>query len=83
MQIIVVQQGLCVTATGTTVLAIHTYVYALKLNWICGYCYCYVCIHSCATAKLESQRAAGSKTPGKGAAAAGRIPVKLLLYQSR
>jgi hypothetical protein len=33
--------------------------------------------HACATAKLESQRTAGSKTPGKGAAAAGRS--KLLL----
>jgi hypothetical protein len=37
------------------------------------------CIHACATGKLESQRtAAGSKTPEKGAAAAGRT--KLLLY---
>jgi hypothetical protein len=40
--------------------------------------YCYVRIHGCATAKLESQRTAGSKTPGKGAAAAGRT--KLLLH---
>jgi hypothetical protein len=34
--------------------------------------------HTCATVKVESQRTAGSKTPGKGAAAAGRT--KLLLY---
>ena len=40
-----------------------------------------LCIHTCATAKLESQRTAGSKTPRKGAAAAGRT--KLLLYYCR
>ena len=38
-------------------------------------------MNACATAKLESQRTAGSKTPGKGAAAAGRT--KLLLYYCR
>jgi hypothetical protein len=41
----------------------------------------YVYMHACATAKLESQRTADSKTPGKGAAAAGRT--KLLLYYCR
>jgi hypothetical protein len=72
----VVQSGLYVTATGATS---YTCVHALKLNQIYGYCY--VCIHACATAKLESQRKTGSKTPGKGAAAAGRT--KLLLYYCR
>jgi hypothetical protein len=38
-------------------------------------------MHACATAKLESQRKAGSKTPGKGAAAEGRT--KLLLHYCR
>jgi hypothetical protein len=38
-------------------------------------------MHACATAKLESQRTAGSKTPRKGAAAAGRT--KLLLHYCR
>ena len=43
------------------------YVHALKLNWIYGYCYVCINMHACATAKLESQRTAGSKTPGEGA----------------
>ena len=51
-------------------------IYALNLTYLYGYCYVYM--HACATAKLESQRTAGSKTPGEGAAAAGRT--KLLLY---
>jgi hypothetical protein len=74
MQIIVVQPGLCVTATCTTS---YTYLHALKLHYTYGYCY--VCTHACATAKLESQRTAGSKTPGKGAAAAGYTEL-LLCY---
>jgi hypothetical protein len=41
----------------------------------------YVYMHACATAKLESQRTAGSKTPGEGAAATGRTD--LLLYYCR
>jgi hypothetical protein len=78
MQIAVVQPGLYVTATGTTSYSdIRTTCAKAKLDlWLllCVYTY----IHACATAKLESQRTAGSKTPGKGAAAAGRT--KLLLY---
>jgi hypothetical protein len=35
------------------------------------------CMHVCATAKLESQRTAGSKTPGKDTAAAGRTKLAL------
>jgi hypothetical protein len=42
----------------------HTYVHALKLNWIYGCCY--VCMHTRATAaKIKSQRTAGSKKPGE------------------
>ena len=76
MQIVAVQSGLYVTATGTTS---YTYAHALQLNQIYGYCY--VCMHACATAKLESQRTVDSKTPGEGAAATGRT--KLLLYYCR
>jgi hypothetical protein len=43
----------------------------------------YVYIHACATAKLESQRTAGSKTQGKGTAAANRTELLLLIYYCR
>ena len=76
MQIIIsvvpVQSGLYVSTDvrpiGTTTC---THIRALKLNWICGYCYVYM--RYGAAAKLESQRTAGTKTPGEGGAtAAGR-----------
>jgi hypothetical protein len=50
MQIIVVQSGLYVTAIATTIIGIHTYIYALNPIYLYGHCYVYM--HSCATAKL-------------------------------
>jgi hypothetical protein len=39
MQITVVQSGLYVTAIATTIIDNrHTYIYALNLIYLCGYC---------------------------------------------
>jgi hypothetical protein len=88
MKIVVVQSGLYITAAGTTS---YTCIYNIilctgtcaeaKLDLWLLLCMMCVYIHACATAKLESQRTAGRKTPGEGAAAAGRI--KLLLHFCR
>jgi hypothetical protein len=79
MQIIVVRPGRYVTTIGTTS---HTYIYAkAKPNlWLLLCIHAY--IHTCATAKLESQRTTGTKALGEGGAVvAGRT--KLLLYYCR
>jgi hypothetical protein len=44
----------------------------------------HTCARACATAKLESQRTAGTKTPGEGgAAAAGRTKLLLCYYRTQ
>ena len=58
------QGFMCVAATGT---ASYAHVRALKLNYVYGRCYVLMCMHTCDTAKLESQRTADNKTPGDGA----------------
>ena len=59
----------------------HTCAKAKVDLWLLILLCMYTYIHACAAAKLESQRTAGSKTSGEGAAAAGRT--KLLLYYCR
>ena len=50
MQIIVVQSGLYVTAIATTIIGIHTYIYALNLIYLYGY------MHACAKPNLSTAK---------------------------
>jgi hypothetical protein len=63
-QTIAVQPGLYVTATGTTS---YTYAHVTGSMDLWLLLLCMRTYSTCAKAKLESQRTAGSKTPGGGA----------------